>query len=128
MNILELQTEIRKFLLTKTDRVYFYRAPEDAVFPYVVFNLPNSNMLETREDFVLEIDIWDRNKDTTVLETLTGNIDGNSHILNPTGIDRLLIKTNTLSIKFYKENRLVLEDSDKQINRRQLRYIVQTYF
>lgn len=109
------------------NRVYFERAPEkDPVtgqppsFPYAVFKIPNSVDLETdRQDFVLEIDIWDNQTDTARLETLTSSIDKKLHKLRYLDSNQLLI--------FQRTNRLMIPDPDVKIKRRQLRYIIKTY-
>ena len=128
MNILKLQEQIVTFLKTKATRVYFQKAPDNATFPYIVYDLPNSGENFSREDFILEVDFWDNVLDTTVLETLVGSVDGDGHILNPTGLHRKNIYVNgVISAKFYRQARLTIVDEDDRIKRRQLRYQVQAY-
>lgn len=128
MNILELRKAIQTFLLTKTTRVYFENAPENAAYPYVVFNLPSSTENYQREDFRLEVDIWGNSNDTTALETLVGNIDGDGHISAATGLHRKHIYTNgVIQADIYRESRLVITDPDESVKRRQLIYTVKTY-
>lgn len=129
MNSIELQKQIITFLRTKASRVYLEYAPTDAVFPYVIYDLPSSYAGDSdREDFVLEIDVWDNSKDTTVLETLSGSIDGNGDIFNPTGLNRKNIYVDgKLAATCYREARFMIRDEDNRINHRQLRYTIQTY-
>lgn len=129
MNIIELQKQIVTFLTTKATRVYFREAPENAVYPYVVYNLPSSiENYSNREDFILEIDFWDNSNLTTVIDTLVGSVDGDGDISSPTGLHRKLIYVDgTISAKLYREARLVIDDEDKRIEHRQLRYLMQTY-
>jgi hypothetical protein len=128
MNILELQKQIVTFLKTKSTRVYFEEAPDNATYPYVVYNLPNSISAFNREDFSLEIDVWDNVNNTTALETLVGNIDGNGDLTNPTGLNyKNIYVSNKLAATFYRESRLIIRDEDKRIKRRQLRYRIKTY-
>lgn len=50
--------------------VYDTTAPLEATFPYVVFNFASSSYtMDTRADWILEINIWDdTNDDTVILE------------------------------------------------------------
>jgi hypothetical protein len=114
--------KIRKILLdylkSVHSRVYYEVAPETATLPYVVFDLPNSvNFEADRQDFTLEIDVWDNNKDTTGIETLTTNIDKVLHKLRHLDNDYLLI--------IERNNRLNISDPD--LKRRMLRYTVKVY-
>ena len=79
ITFLELRTEMQRILKTLHPRVFFNVAPDNAVFPYVVFDLPNSVDSGDLENFVLDIDVWDTNTDTTTLETLIGTIDNALH-------------------------------------------------
>lgn len=113
-----------KELKNITPRVYNEKATKEAIFPYVVVNFATSNIIEKdREDIILEINIWDYMKDSydafVAVEELTNRIDkflkGNRHIDD----NQLLI--------FQKINRLSIPDTDENIRRRQLRYVVKYY-
>lgn len=129
MNVIELRTQIQTLLKTKCDRVYFERATDTTVYPYVVYNLVDSREFEgNREDIDLEVDIWDNAQDTTAIETLTGDIDGDGDLFNATGLHRkLFYEADTLSAKCYRDRRLAIIDEDVRIRRRQLKYYIQTY-
>jgi hypothetical protein len=129
MNIIELQKQIFAFLKTKATRVYYEDAPDNAQYPYVVYDFPSSlENFSNREDFILEIDIWDNATDTKPLETLTGNIDGDGNVDVPSGLHRKnFYVSGKLSAKVYKEGRYNIRDEDKRIKHRQLRYRIQTY-
>ncbi len=108
-------------------RVYFELVPEKdpktqlpPELPYILYKFPNSNRAEYREDFTLEIDIWDNKADTTELETITDNIDKK--------LNRLQILDENFHVSIYRINRLMVPDTDPSIHRRQLRYNVKTYF
>lgn len=116
----ELKKVIFSLLKSVHSRVYFVDAPEDETFPYVVYNLPTSTEAENREDFMLEVDIWDKAKDTTAIETLTQSID--------TLLNREHAVNSKVLVNLYRVNRLVLTDDDKSIKRRQLTYQAKTYF
>ena len=120
ITFLELRREIQKILKTLHARVFFSVAPSDAVFPYVVFDLPNSVDSGDLENFVLDIDVWDVATNTTTLETLIGTIDNALH-------RKSVMLDGKMGFVIYRENRLVLTDDDKRIRRRKYIYQVRTY-
>lgn len=129
MNVLELKKQIQTFLLTCCDNVYYERADNISSFPYVVFNLTDSFGVEgNREDFTLEIDVWDNTQNTLTLETIVGNIDGDGDLFDATGLHRRLITSLDLfSAKIYRDRRINITDTDERIRRRHLKYDIQCY-
>jgi len=124
----ELKKEIYDFLKTKVNNVYFKEAPSKASFPYVVFDLTNSiNVVNNREDYVLEITLWDKTQDTTNIDNIRDSINGNANIFNPTGLDRLKIKLNTNIATCNKEAQYNTLDPEKNIERRQINYIIKLF-
>jgi hypothetical protein len=112
------------YLFTKLSEaqkpVYFEIAPSTAVFPYIVFKLPNSvNVESDRQDYVLQVDVWDKKADTTPLEALTSLVDSKLYKHEHLDANQFL--------KFERENRLMIPDPDTSIKRRQLRYTVKQY-
>lgn len=108
---------------------YFELAPEQIYvngawvplpYPYVVYRMDTSNKVAFREDFFLEVDIWDRTQDTTNLESITDQIKRQFNYLHYTN--------NELGASFYLINRMMIDDPDPEIRRRQLRFQVKTYF
>lgn len=102
------------------ENCHLEQAPEGTAYPYITYNLPNSNEQEFREDFILEVNIWDKSSDTTALETLTDNVDKK--------INRLKYIDENMQVSFYRINRMMIPDPDPNIRRRELRYQVKTYF
>lgn len=128
MNTVELLKQVNTFLKTKADRVYYENAPENATFPYVVFNFASTFYSGPREDVSLEIDIWDDKEDTTAIENLSDNICGDSDKLDPTGLNhKNIFVAALLAATFYLDGRYSIPDDDKRIKRRQLRFRVHTY-
>lgn len=121
LDILEyLTTELRKIC----PRTYNNNANEDAIFPYVVFNLPTTTVPESDSELVvLEINIWDYSRDsydaTINAEILTDRIEDFLKFNRELGDDHLMI--------FTKINRLTLNDPDPNIRRKQLRYTIKYY-
>jgi len=131
VNTIELKKMISAFLITKCAKTYPYDSvPETATLPYVTYRLASSFPDENQvmERFTLYVDCWDNKADTTALETLTGNIDGDGAMTNATGLHRKkYFVDGTLQATIYREGRAELDDEDPQIRRRQLRYEVHAY-
>jgi len=131
MNVIELKKMIHAFLKTKSDKVFDGWARPGTPPPYVTYSLESSftddNMVMER--FALTIDIWDNKPlDTTDLEILTGEIDGNGDITDATGLHRRHYYSNGIvAADFYRDGRYDIEDEDPNIRRRQLRYEVLSY-
>jgi len=100
-------------------RLYYDVAPEGAVYPYIVFRFPTSATEYQREDFLLDISIWDKQLDSTAVETLATSIN---NIL-----DRAKIHTAQVTTSIYLDGRYTLPDPDTMIRRRLLRYTCKTY-
>ena len=101
-------------------RVFFHVAPQDAIYPYVVFDLPNSIDSGTLENFVLDVDVWDDNLDTTELETLVATIDDELH-------KKIVLVDDKVGFTIYRDNRMTLADEDPRIKRRKYVYQVRSY-
>ena len=126
--MINIQAYIQAYLESKHTRVYFEEPPKKPTYPYVVYDLPNSVDDGSLENFVLDVDGWDDNQDTTALETIMAAIDGDGKKLNPSGLHRkTIIIPDVLSITFYRENRLALRDEDPSIRRRKIIYQARTY-
>jgi hypothetical protein len=117
--MIELRKVIQTYLKSKHARVYFQVAPDNATYPFVVYELPNSIDDGAMERFVLDIDVWDDESDTTSLETLASNIDN--------GLHRLTVMSNGLGCTFYRENRMSMTDDDSRLRRRKLIYQIRTH-
>jgi len=118
--------EIRKIIKTQLKsihpRIYHSSAPDNATFPYLVYDLPNSNDDGTLEQFVLDVDAWDlpAGGDTAALETLIDSADKSLH-------RKTFTINDDLAVTFYRENRLTLTDDDPNIKRRKYTYEVRTF-
>jgi hypothetical protein len=120
IKVVELRKVILSALKTVHPRVYHQSAPDNAVYPYFVYNLPNSVDDGSLEQFVLDIDCWDISLDTTALETLINSADKVLH-------RKTIVVDDNLSMTFYRNNRLTLTDEDPRIRRRKYIYEVRTF-
>jgi len=120
IKFIELRTALQTLLKTLHARVFFNVAPDTVVFPYIVFDIPNSMNDGVLETFVIDIDVWDIEADTTALETLVGTIDNALH-RNTIYID------DKMGITLHRENRLIIHDDDPRIRRRKYVYQARTY-
>ena len=113
----KLREVVHSFLKLIHPRIYFQVAPDDAQFPYIVYDFTQIvNDGQEFETIVIDIDGWDipNNGDTTLLETLM-------ETLNDTVNKRTLTAEN-LAVTFYLDRKLSLTDNDPQIKRRKYIY------
>ena len=121
IKVIEIRKIINIALKSIHPRVYYRSAPDTAVFPYLVYDLPNSTDDGTLEQFVLDVDAWEStNGDTTGLETLIDSADKSLH-------RKTIIVGGDLAVTLYRENRLTLTDDDPNIKRRKYIYQVRTF-
>lgn len=115
--------ELKKSIVTKLSavhpRVYFHVAPDNATYPFLVFDLPNAIDDGTLEQFVFDLDGWDDGSSTSTLDTLMYNADNALH--------RKSIVSNGLTFTMYRNNRLTVGDPDKRLKRTKYIYTVRTY-
>lgn len=119
--MINLLSAITAQLKTAHNRIYLSKAPEGATMPYGVYTLPSENVLEHREDFLINVELWDVNPDTTELETLVKTISDTMH--------RFRYNESGLSVRVYKvSGGLMIPDPDPNLNRRLLTFQARTYF
>ncbi len=124
--MINLYTTVTNRIKEVTQKVYFNSIPPKApttgnqvTFPYVVYRIPTSTEWELKEDFILEVDIWDNNQNVIRLEQLTQRVDDKLNKWNHVD-DNYFIRVSRI-------NRLMLDDLESKIYRRQLRYLVKVY-
>lgn len=117
--MIKLRTELNKILKEIHPRVFFMRASDTTVFPYIVYDLPVSFTDDDVEVFNLDIDIWDGNTDTTELEALTNTIWK--------ALDSLYFINEDMQFSIYRQSRHTVEDDDPRIKRRTLIFSLRYY-
>lgn len=111
--MIDIRKAIHAKLKSLTDnQVFHHNVSDDKAYPYIVYRLEISSVDESTDRVDLEINGWDNTDDTTALETMMANID----------LDKTVITTDDLSVVFYIENKLVLDEEDNNIKRRRYSY------
>lgn len=118
--MIELRKSIKSILLTYHTRVYHQQAPDSAQFPRVIFDFPTSFINEQQEIFNLDVDVWDDNEDTTVLETLAAQLWK--------GLNYYRYKDDNIQFSIYRESRLPpLDEKEPKLRRRKLIFSVRFF-
>lgn len=121
IKVIEIRKIINAALRSIHPRVYYRKAPESAIFPYLTYDLPNSNDDGSLEQFILDVDAWDMSDgDTTTVEILIDSADKSLHRKTVTVED-------DLAVTFYRENRIMPTDDDPTIKRIKYMYQVRTF-
>lgn len=110
--MIELRKSIMKILMQYHDDVYYQHSTDRTGFPYVVYEFPSSFLTQEQETFTLDVDVWDNNNDTTVLETIATDIWR--------GLHKLHYMDEKVQFTIYRDNRLAPIDDNKSIKRRKL--------
>ena len=100
----------------------FYRvADENANTPYAVYDFENIDLLDiNRDDLILIIDLWGKGKDTSQIEEMADQIEA---LFNSANLpDKDVLPT------FYRTSRKPIDDEDKTLIRRQLKFQIQNYY
>ena len=120
--MIELRKAIQAKLKTIHPRVYFQVAPDDAEYPYIVFDFVGINDSgEYTEQGYVDVDGWDlpSDGDTTELETLMAAVN--------TGLNKEVLSAEGLRFILYLDRKTDLADDDPNIKRRKYIYQIKTY-
>ena len=115
----DLRKLIREQLQTVQGITYHKKAPPDAAYPYKTYVLKNVSFQDERDDFDLDVDIWDRSPEQKTLEEMADQIEKLFKNAN--------LPQETILPTFFRENRYNLDDPDKSLQHIQLRFSVQLY-
>lgn len=117
----KLRTQLNKILKSIHPTVFYKKAPDDAIFPYLVYDLPQSYYEDDLETFNLDIDIWDKpvEGDTEELETLSQAIWNE--------LNSYYFINEDMQFSIHRQSRLTIEDDDPRIGRRTLIFNLRYY-
>ena len=116
----DLKKLVQTQLKTVATNVYYEVADKNAVYPHLVFSFRRLDLNDlSRQDYILQVDVWDRSNKTQVVDDLA---DGVENLLQA----KNLPQTDILPT-FYLIDRKMVEDEDKMIRHRQIQFQVQNY-
>lgn len=116
----DLKKLIQTKLKTLTTNVFFEQATDNAIYPHIVFSFREISLNDlSRQDYTLDIDVWDKGTSTTTIDNLADSVEDLFHTEN-------LPQENVLPT-FYKIDRKSVDDPDKSIKHRLVRFQIQNY-
>lgn len=99
---------------------YYRTSDAKANYPYAVYDFENIDLLDiNRDDLILIIDVWGKSKDTSQIEEIADQIEKMFNAANMPGEEVLPT--------FYRMSRKPIDDEDKTLIHRQLKFQVQNY-
>jgi len=114
---------LRKIIQSNINSVvksYYRVADAKADFPHAVYDFENIDLGDiNRDDLILIIDIWGKGKDTSQIEEIADQLETMFNAANMPGEEVLPT--------FYRISRKPIDDEDKTLIRRQLKFQIQNY-
>ena len=116
-------TALRKIIKSNIDSVvksYYRIADAKALFPHAVYDFENIDLGDIhRDDLILIVDLWGKGNDTSQIEEMADQLEKIFNAANLPGEDVLPT--------FYRVSRQPIDDEDKTLIRRQLKFQIQNY-
>lgn len=114
---------LRKIIQKNIDEIiscYYRTADPAAIFPHAVYDFENIDLGDIhRDDLILIVDVWGKGTDTSGIEEIADMIEARFNAANMPGEEVLPT--------FYRISRKPIDDEDKTIIRRQLKFQIQNY-
>lgn len=102
-------------------KLYYRVADAKAAFPHAVYDFETIDLSDLcRDDLILIIDLWGKGKDTSTIEDIADQIERILNAANMPGEEVLPT--------FYRISRQPIDDEDKTLIRRQLKFQIQNYY
>lgn len=115
---------IRKIIQSNINPIiksYYRVADAKSAFPHAVYDFETIDLSDiNRDDLILIIDLWGKGKDTSEVEEIADQIE---KILNAANIPGEEVLPT-----FYRISRKPIDDEDKTLIRRQLKFQIQNYY
>lgn len=116
----DLKELIQGRLLTVCTSTSFGTARDTNMYPHIVWDMTSANLNDlSRDDIVLDIDIWDRGTSTVRIDELSDSVEALFKTEN-------LPQDNILPT-FYLMSKKAPEDPDKNIKHRVITFEIQNY-
>ena len=117
-----VRSKLQEYLKTLADRVYFQVAPENATFPYIVFDFSSVDVSgEYSETTLVDVTAWDDalDGDSTTVENLISTVN--------TGLNKYVLAIDGDYAIFYLNAKVYTQDSDTRLKRRTYTYTATKY-
>ena len=115
---------LRKIIQSKINSVvscYYRTADPGALYPHAVYDFENIDLGDiNRDDLILIVDLWDKGSNTSRIEEMADQIE---EIFNAANLPN-----DEVLPTFYRISRKPIDDEDKTIMRRQLKFQIQNYY
>lgn len=116
----DLRKVIQTYLLTVCDNVFYETAPDDQMYPHIVWNLTRVDLGDIhRDDLILDVDLWDRDTDAKDIDDMADSIEEMFNANND--------PQTTILPTFFRIDRKNVIDEDKRIKHRILSFQIQNY-
>ena len=116
----DLKYLVQAKLKTLTANVYYEIANEKKMFPHIVFNFRRIDLGDLwRQDYILEIDIWDKQDSSLQVDDLADQVENLLQAEN-------LPQDNVLPT-FYLIDRQNIPDENKEIKHQRVQFQIQNY-
>ena len=114
---------LREIIQNKINSIvksYYRFADTTNIFPHAVYDFENIDLLDiARDDLILIVDIWGKGKNTSQVENIADQIEKLFNAAN--------LPNEEVLPTFYRISRKPIDDEDKTIIRRQLKFQIQNY-
>ena len=114
---------LREIIQTKISSIVksFYRvSDEKESYPFAVYDFETIDLGDiARDDLILIIDVWGKGKDTSAIEDIADQIEAMFNAAN--------LPNESVLPTFYRISRKPIDDEDKTLIRRQLKFQIQNY-
>lgn len=116
-------TSLRKIIQSNIDSVvksYYRTADAEALFPHAVYGFETIDLGDIfRDDLILIIDLWGKGTDTSQIEEMADQLE---RLFNAANMpDEEVLPT------FYRISRKPIDDEDKSLIHRKLKFQIQNY-
>lgn len=117
----DLRELIQAQLKTVTPNVFYEVGQTKKMYPHIIFEFSSIDLGDfNRQDYILDVDVWDKNEDATVVEDLCDSIE---ELFNNANLPQ-----ETILPTFFRIDRKRIPDEDIQIRHRLIRFQIQNYY
>ena len=114
-----LRTELNRLFKTITTNVYHEDKPDNAGYPYLVYESSELTYEYGKTQYQLEVNIVDHGEDSSVVENLSDSTQA--------ALNKYYFINPYIEFTVYKGQRLTVKEEDKQIIRRRMLFEIQLH-